>query len=156
MRRLRAEHSDLAMLGKAMCALVAAPEPPPNDEIEALRARLRDTLVRHLKCEDWALYPRLAASGDPALAELASRFAAEVGGIGLRFAEYDADWSSERVAADWPRFCDASRGMIEELAGRIVREERDLYPAAEALGDIGPPAARRMLLRAGADDTTDA
>src|SRR3546814_8246462 len=80
MRRLRAEHSDLAMLGKAMCALVAAPEPPPNDEIEALRARLRDTLVRHLKCEDWALYPRLAASGDPALAELASRFAAEVGG----------------------------------------------------------------------------
>src|SRR3546814_4460885 len=100
MRRLRAEHSDLAMLGKAVCALVAAPEPPPNDEIEALRARLRDTLVRHLKCEDWALYPRLAASGDPALAELASRFAAEVGGIGLHFAEYDADWPSERVAAD--------------------------------------------------------
>jgi len=156
MRRLRAEHSDLAMLGKAMCALVAAPEPPPDDAIEALRARLRDTLVRHLKCEDWALYPRLAASGDAALAGLASRFAAEVGGIGRRFAEYDADWSAGRVAADWPGFCDATRGMVEQLVERIEREECDLYPVAEALGDIRPPAARRMLLRAGADDATDA
>src|SRR3546814_13392341 len=130
------------MLGKAMCALVAAPEPPPNDEIEALRARLRDTLVRHLKCEDWALYPRLAASGDPALAELASRFAAEVGGIGLHFAEYDADWPSERVAADWPGFCDASRGLVEELVARVVRGERDPYPAWEGSSAIRPAAAQ--------------
>ena len=70
-RRLRDEHAALATLSHYLLDLVAAPEPPRPTEIEAVRGLFHDTLVRHLKCEDWALYPRLRDSGDPALADLA-------------------------------------------------------------------------------------
>lgn len=134
MRRLRAEHAALATLGKILTGLVERPDPPLSTELASVRAMLRDTLVRHLKCEDWVLYPRLKASGDAALIRMASEFVAEVGDIAGDFQVYDSKWTEDLVAADWPGFCHETRVVLDLLAIRIERENENLYPAVERLG----------------------
>src|SRR3546814_2596250 len=46
-------------LSRILLDMVRAPHPPPPAELAAARGKLRENLVRHLKCEDWILYPRL-------------------------------------------------------------------------------------------------
>jgi hypothetical protein len=62
-----AEHAALIALARIVTELLQAPGPARLAELASARARLRETLVRHLKCEDWILYPRLRATGDARL-----------------------------------------------------------------------------------------
>lgn len=133
MQRLRAEHTALATLSRFLMDIVAAPQPPRPTELASVRGMLRDTLIRHLKCEDWALYPRLKASGDPELNRLANEFVEEMGHIAADFAAYDARWTAEEIEARWPEFCVETTGILDALGMRIERENHDLYPVAEAL-----------------------
>lgn len=140
MRRLRAEHAALATLSGFLTELIAAPEPPRATEIEAVRGMFRDTLVRHLKCEDWALYPRLQASGDAELQQLADAFVEEMGTLAADFAAYDTRWTAERIATGWDGFRAETAAILEALGARIEREHRELYPRAEALGEAADAA----------------
>ena len=142
--RLRAEHAAIETLSRFLLALVAAPHPPRPTELAAVRGMLRDTLVRHLKCEDWALYPRLQAKSEPVLAELAARFVDEMGHIAEAFEAYDSYWTQLRVEADWPGFCAETRAILTALGDRISREESELYPVAETLfkAEAPPPRER--------------
>lgn len=149
MRRLRAEHAALSVLSESLAALVAADTPASLRAIEAARADLRDSLTCHLKCEDWALYPRLLASGDERLRGLAAGFVADMGDVAERFTAYDRGWNSARILADWKGFGAETRTMLALLDERIEREERDLYPRAEAIGEISLEPVETVLRRAG-------
>lgn len=133
MQRLRDEHAALATLARILTGMIRAPQPPRMTELVAARGLLRDTLLRHLKCEDWILYPRLKASGDPELVRITREFELEMGDLADDFAAYDAEWTEAKVAAAWPDFCRATAIMLDMLAVRIEREEADLYPLAENL-----------------------
>ena len=133
MRRLRAEHAALATLSQILMALVRAPAAPRPTELASVRGMLRDTLVRHLKCEDWILYPRLKTSGKPEVVALANEFVREMGHIAEDFSAYDAKWTAERIAADWPGFCRETEVILDVLGMRMERENCDLYPVAEQL-----------------------
>ncbi len=144
MQRLLAEHVELLRLSRFMTDIVAAPGPPPSTELVSARTLLSDTLVRHLKCEDWALYPRLKSSGDPALGQLAQRFIDETGHVADAFAAYDAKWTPERIDAHWDQFRGETGAILDALATRIALEDRDLYPVVEAL-DSPPHAATGLV-----------
>lgn len=133
MRRLRAEHDALATLSQLLMDLIRAPEAPRPTELASVRGMLRDTLLRHLKCEDWILYPRLKSSGNAEVVALAGEFVCEMGHIAQDFATYDAKWTAARVADDWPGFCAETEAVLHVLGMRIERENCDLYPAAEQL-----------------------
>ena len=135
MRRLRAEHAALVTLSQMLLGLVTAPEPPRPTELASVRGMLRDTLLCHLKCEDWVLYPRLKASEDPAIVGLASEFVHEMGHIAKDFAAYDGKWTAERIADNWAGFCSETKVILDVLAIRIERENHDLYPLAERLDE---------------------
>jgi len=136
MRRLRAEHDALATLSQLLMDLIRAPEAPRPTELASVRGMLRDTLLRHLKCEDWILYPRLKSSGNAEVVALAGEFVREMGHIAQDFAAYDARWTAARVADDWPGFCRETEVVLNVLGMRIERENCDLYPLAEQL-DMG-------------------
>lgn len=146
--RLRAEHAALATLSRFLTAMVAASHPPLATELAAARGMLRDTLVRHLKCEDWALYPRLKVQGDSDLVGLAKAFVDDMGHIAADFAAYDARWTTAAVEARWPDFRAETMDMLNGLAARIEREERDIYPAAERLAAADPDPMGRAGRRA--------
>ena len=131
--RLRAEHAAIETLSRFLLALVAAPHPPRPTELAAVRGMLRDTLVRHLKCEDWALYPRMQSSGDAEVMRIARIFVDEMGHIAGDFAAYDARWTPEAGEADWDAFRGETIGILDALGMRIEREEQQLYPLAERL-----------------------
>lgn len=133
MQRLRAEHAALVTLSLIILDMVRAPHPPPAAEMAAARGQLRENLVRHLKCEDWILYPRLMATGDQELMRITRDFEIEMGGLAADFIAYDEKWTGERVAADWPGFGRATVAIFDILATRVEREERELYPLAETL-----------------------
>lgn len=133
MQRLRAEHAALVTMSRIILDMVRAPHPPPPAELASARGQFRDNLVRHLKCEDWILYPRLMAAGDPELRRITRGFEIEMGDLAADFAAYDQKWTSERAAADWPDFCRETVILLDLLALRVEREERELYPLAEAL-----------------------
>lgn len=141
--RLRAEHAALVTLSQFLMELVVRPRPPRPTELGAVRGMLRDTLVRHLKCEDWALYPRLRASGDLELNRLTTEFVDEMGHIAGDFSAYDARWTAEAVEARWPDFCDETIGILDALGMRIEREDRDLYPVAERIAAAEADRAHR-------------
>ena len=131
--RLRAEHAAIETLARFLMAMVAASHPPRPTELAAVRGMLRDTLVRHLKCEDWALYPRLRSSGDAEVTRVATIFVDEMGHIAGDFTAYDARWTPEAVEADWDGFRGETTGILDALGMRIEREEQQLYPLAERL-----------------------
>jgi hypothetical protein len=144
--RLRAEHAALVTLSQFLTEMTAAPQPPRATELAAVRGMLRDTLVRHLKCEDWALYPRLRATGDLQINRLATEFVDEMGHIADDFDAYDRRWTPEAIDADWPGFCAATGAILAALGTRIEREDRDLYPVAEriAIAEAGMAELRRQ------------
>ena len=148
MRRLRAEHDALATLSRILRDIVDQPHPPRPTELRSVRGMLRDTLVRHLKCEDWVLYPRLKASGDAGLIRIATEFVDEVGDIATDFERYDGKWTEDRVDAEWPAFCRETRFVLDLLEIRIARENQDLYPAVEAL-DVPETSLPRRAVRDG-------
>jgi hypothetical protein len=65
-----------------------------------------------------------------------------MGHVADAFAAYDARWTAERAAADWPGFCDETRAVLGAVGARIAREDRELYPAADALALRRRHAAR--------------
>lgn len=133
MERLRAEHAALITLSRIVLDMVRAPNPPRPTELISARGLLRETLVRHLKCEDWVLYPRLKASGDPELVRITREFELEMGDLAADFIAYDDKWTAARVDAEWPDFCRETIILFDMLAIRVEREERDLYPLADTL-----------------------
>ena len=131
--RLRAEHSALLALARIVTELLQAPGPARLTELASARALLRETLVRHLKCEDWILYPRLRATGDAELMHITREFELEMGDLAAEYVAYDDKWTTERVAARWTEFCRETIEVFDVLATRVEREERELYPLADKL-----------------------
>jgi len=132
--QLRNEHAELIKIVKALEDLIAPDTPPPSIALFEVRRKLSSVLIAHLKAEDWVLYPPLLSSADPKVAQVARHFVDEMGGLAQAFTVYVERWDALSIESDWPRYQRESRGIIEALTTRIVRENRDLYPLLERLG----------------------
>ena len=141
MERLRAEHAALFALARIILAMLKEPAPARLADLASARSALRDTLVRHLKCEDWVLYPHLCASGEPELVRVTRDFELEMGDLAEYFAAYDGKWTAERVTADWEGYRRETMIVFDLLKLRIEREERELYPLADRLYSAAAPVA---------------
>lgn len=139
MDRLRAEHAALVALARIVTELLQAPGPTRLAELASARSRLRETLVRHLKCEDWILYPRLRATGDADLMHITREFELAMGDLAADYVAYDDKWTPECVASKWTEFRRETTEIFGALATRVEREERELYPLADRLYTTASP-----------------
>ena len=131
LEQLRAEHAELIRLVGALSEAIVGEAPPPAAPFGALRDALSTTLIRHLKIEDWVLYPRLLDSDDPVVATTARTFNDQMGGLAAEYIEYVQKWSALAIECDWRGFCADSAVIVQALTQRIVRENRELYPLLE-------------------------
>ena len=131
----REEHELLARLADELRTAVSGPAPADPVALFHLRRHFSQKLTAHLHGEDWVLYPRLRASTDPRVAAVAERLSREMAPLTTRYLSYARTWTSAAISADWAGFRAATIAMLDALADRMEREDRELYACAE--GDCG-------------------
>jgi hemerythrin-like domain-containing protein len=131
--QLRSEHAELVKIVKELEAMIGGDAPPPSVALFEVRRKLSSLLIAHLKAEDWVLYPPLLTCADPKVAETARHFVDEMGGLAQAFTVYVERWDALSIESGWPRYQRESRGIIEALTNRIIRENQELYPLLERI-----------------------
>jgi hypothetical protein len=87
----------------------------------------------HLAQEDLQLYPALVASKDEDVARLARGFANELGGLATKLEIFALHSScSASIVSNFDEFREEASTLLLKLAVRIEREDRYLYPLADA------------------------
>ena len=132
---LRQHHHEIASIINDMRRNLLAPQRMSLATAEGLRANM-DVLATkfnvHLSIEDKGLYPKLNAV--PSIAPTAHKFAKEMVDIAAAFREFLSHWETgERIHAEPSKFVDECTTVFHTLARRIEREEKELYPQADAL-----------------------
>jgi hemerythrin-like domain-containing protein len=131
--KLRRDHAELARMFRQLERIIGLPQAPSQLELFELRRSLMQTLIGHLKLEDWALYPRLIDSGDEEISARGRFFKEEMGGLAPAFLAYCEKWTANSIAADWPNYCSDTRGLLDALIDHLTRENRELLPLLERL-----------------------
>jgi hypothetical protein len=131
--KLRRDHAELARMFRQLERIIGLPQAPSQLELFELRRSMMQTLIGHLKLEDWALYPRLIDSGDEEISARGRFFKEEMGGLAPAFLAYCEKWTANSIAADWPNYCSDTRGLLDALIDRLTRENRELLPLLERL-----------------------
>lgn len=129
--QLRNEHAELVKIVGDLQALIDRDTPPPSVELFDVRRKLSSVLIAHLKAEDWVLYPPLLACDNPQIAATAKQFVDEMGGLAQAYSAFNARWDALAIESDWAGYRKEAGGIIEALANRIIRDNRDLYPMLE-------------------------
>jgi hypothetical protein len=133
--KLRQDHADLARMFRQLERIIEEPQAPSQLELFEFRRILMQTLISHLKLEDWALYPRLIDSGDEEISSAGRHFQEEMGGLAPAFLAYCDKWNANTITADWPSYCSETRGLLDALTDRLTRENRELLPLLERLDE---------------------
>jgi iron-sulfur cluster repair protein YtfE (RIC family) len=88
----------------------------------------------HLAVEDRVLYPALEASGNSQLAGMGQKYRQEMDGIAGSYLNFAAKWNTPRQLAEEPEvFRDEANQVLKALYDRMKREDREFYPAIEAV-----------------------
>ena len=129
--QLRSEHADLVRLSRQLRMHLYRPPSADHSELLLCREQFHRALVGHLINEDWLLYPRLQASEDPQIKEMADRFIREMGHLRDSFQVWMAIWTADAIERSWEAFRSETEDLLDGLSVRIVRENRELYPLIE-------------------------
>ena len=133
----RQQHKEiLAVVGElsSLCSGSASTVSQKAADIRAKLVALTGKVNVHLSAEDKSLYPLLFAKEGLPAAKIASTFAAEMGSLAGAFKQFVANWPTGDAIASGPdKFVQEFNGIVKALGNRIEREEKDLYPLADAL-----------------------
>lgn len=130
--KFRVQHNEILQIAKEMTEhLRGQPDPAV---LRKLLSNLAGKLQFHLAMEDQALYPRLQGAADPKVKAMAKQFMTEMGGLGDAFAAYNSKWQVSAIRVDPAGFISETQAVFTALTQRIARENRELYPLADASG----------------------
>jgi hypothetical protein len=124
-------HRQLLGISSRLADVIARDVPPPARVLYDLRQEFASILIRHLKAEDWLLYPKLLRSSDPRVVQIAQFFVNEMGGLATAFRDHSERWGSYAIGSDWAGYRRETAQLLKTLKTRITREDRDLYPLCE-------------------------
>ncbi|WP_427911437.1 hemerythrin domain-containing protein [Ramlibacter sp. MMS24-I3-19] len=130
--KFRGQHNEILQIAKEMTEQMRG-QPDPA-ALRKLLSNLAGKLSFHLAMEDQALYPRLLGAEDPKVKTMAQQFMTEMGGLGGAFAAYNGKWQVSDIRANPEGFAEETRAVFAALTQRISRENRELYPLADAAG----------------------
>jgi len=131
-KQLHDEHVKLAIVARQLSEMIAQGAPPPARDLYSIRMRLASELIRHLKSEDWILYPTLLASPHKNVALIARAFSASMGGLASEFKTHCDRWGADAITHNWKGYQSETTKILRALTLRITREERDLYPLLDS------------------------
>ena len=97
-------------------------------EVRLVLERLDRVLGLHLEIEDLELMPALMAAAHPAARAVIADCMEDVGGVSEAWRDHLTVWSVEAIHREPARFRAATGSLMEALARRCDREDRELYP----------------------------
>ena len=128
--KFRTQHTEILQVAKEMTEQMRGQ--PDAAVLRKLLSNLAGKLQVHLAMEDQALYPRLQSASDPKVKAMANQFMAEMGGLRGAFAAYNSKWQLSAIRADHAGVAEETQAVFAALTQRIARENRELYPLADA------------------------
>lgn len=128
------QHEDALAMSQRLLELIDSYQPGnPGYSILMQLNRLYGLLRVHLAHEDVELYPALTASADPNVARTVQYYVDEMGGLAYHLESFARHWScSASITSHFEEFRDAAHDLLLAIVVRIEREERFLYPLADA------------------------
>jgi len=132
--QLHKEHAELASVARQLASLIAQTVPPEASKLYEVRMKLATALTRHLKTEDWVVYPALLRSNNELVATTARTFSASMGQLATEFHAYVKRWGATEISDDWEGYQRETAEILRMLSLRIKREDRDLYPLLDDEG----------------------
>lgn len=129
LRRLRGEHAELRDLSDALRSGLEEHPPENLRQLFSIRQQFQTLMVRHLKCEDWILYPRIKASPNEQLSCLADHIFSQFGDLADVLLSYADSWDEAAVRADWASYCVDTKKLLDHAERRARSEETIFFPA---------------------------
>ena len=103
-------------------------------EIASAVVSMSSVIKLHLTVEDSVLYPALRASKVRSMARMGDEFQSEMKVIAKSYEDFARRWNTAtNVAHDPEGFRKDANTVLKLLHSRIVREDKDFYPAVEAI-----------------------
>ncbi|RUL67047.1 hemerythrin domain-containing protein [Dyella dinghuensis] len=104
------------------------------EEIVAQLLAMTGAIKLHLAAEDRVLYPALANAPDPLVAQTSRMFQQEMGGLAETLTGFVSRWNlAAKISQNPQGFRDEANAVFKALHMRVQRENRELYPMAEAI-----------------------
>ncbi len=95
---------------------------------------LAQVVTQHLAIEDRILYPSLEQSGDDRMARMSVAYQNDMKGIASAFINFARRWSNATQLTRSPEdFRAEANTILRNVHDRMLRENREFYPAIEAL-----------------------
>lgn len=89
---------------------------------------------RHLAVENRILYPAVQSSPEPKLANMAKAYQEEMTGIANAYIAFSRRWSAAAALRNDPDgFKQAANTVLRTVYERLQKENREFYPAVEAM-----------------------
>ena len=131
---LRRQHDAALAMSDRLFDLIDSHDDGRDTNAIALQLNKLVGLLRiHLAQEDVQLYPELIVSPDQDVARLARSYAKEMGGLAIELEIFAQHWScSASIVGNFEEFREEANALLLKLAVRIERENRYLYPLADA------------------------
>ena len=103
-------------------------------EIADALAALAQVVTQHLAIEDRILYPAVESSGNDRLARMSASYQSDMKGIANAFIHFARRWGNAALLRRCPDdFRAAANMVLKNVHLRMVRENREFYPAIETL-----------------------
>jgi hemerythrin-like domain-containing protein len=132
--KFKHQHEDILADITALRELVHNGIESNAEPIAARIIGMSGNIKLHLTVEDKVLYPTLAGCGDAALARMSHLYQLEMNGIVAAYMTFATTWNSgARLLAAPEKFRAEANGVLRRVYERIKKEDREFYPAAEAL-----------------------
>lgn len=128
LKRLRHEHADMQALGSQIRAILTMNHADGSDILLPIWQQYQRDITRHLKCEDWILYPRIEGEMPTMVQSVAADIMGAYGHLADAVARHGQLWPTLPDEEQWPDYVADIASILAVAQQRAEREERDLFP----------------------------
>ena len=132
--KFKQEHVAILSAIDQLRTLARAGVASQSQAIAAQIVAMSGMIKLHLAVEQRYLYPAAQACGLATVARLGRQYESEMHGIAGAYLDFAGRWNTPvRLAAEPEAFRSEANTVLHALYQRMRREDRELYPAVEAL-----------------------
>ncbi len=129
---LENEHLQLMILARELSRHLQHKTGPDRLSLFQVRTKLASVLIRHLKKEDWTVYPTLMQSDQADARKTACKLHDEMGSLADAFKAHMECWTTFSIEKDWDAYRYEATILLNALERRITLEDDKLYPLARS------------------------